>query len=260
MRRNNSGGGARLILGVIIAIISLISYLGSSEFNPVTGEQQYVSLTVQQEIALGLQSAPTMIQEYGGLYQDSDVQNQIQRIGNRLVQDSIANKTPWQFEFYVLDSDVINAFALPGGPVFITTGLLFQLETEDAAAGVIAHEIVHVLARHSAQRIAKNDLTNGVIGAVGVASGDRETTQAVALIGSLVNMQYGRDDEIESDTLGVCLMLSAGYDPQAMVEVMEVLQQAGGGRQPEFFSTHPNPDNRIEQIQRAIDNASQDCP
>jgi len=260
MRRNNSGGGARLILGVIIAIISLISYLGSSEFNPVTGEQQYVSLTVQQEIALGLQSAPTMIQEYGGLYQDSDVQNQIRHIGNRLVQDSIANKTPWQFEFYVLDSDVINAFALPGGPVFITTGLLFQLETEDAAAGVIAHEIVHVLARHSAQRIAKNDLTNGVIGAVGVASGDRETTQAVALIGSLVNMQYGRDDEIESDTLGVCLMLSAGYDPQAMVEVMEVLQQAGGGRQPEFFSTHPNPDNRIEQIQRAIDNASQDCP
>lgn len=260
MRRSNNGGSARLILGAIIAVISLISYFGSSEFNPVTGEQQYVSLTVQQEIALGLQSAPTMIEQYGGLYQDRDVQNQIRRIGNRLVQDSVAGSTSWQFEFYVLNSDVINAFALPGGPVFITTGLLFQLETEDAAAGVLAHEIVHVLARHSAQRIAKNDLTNGMIGAVGVASGDRETTQAVALIGSLVNMQYGRDDEIESDTLGVCLMLSAGYDPQAMVDVMEVLQQASGGRQPEFFSTHPNPDNRIEKIEDAIRNASRDCP
>jgi len=262
MRRRSSSGGnsARLILGVIIAVISLISYLGSSELNPVTGENQYISLTVDQEIALGLQSAPTMIQEYGGLYQDNELQNQIQRIGNRLVQDSIAGTTPWQFEFYILDSDTVNAFALPGGPVFITTGLLFQLDSEDAAAGVLAHEIVHVLARHSAQRIAKNDLTNGVIGAVGVASGDQGTTQAAAIIGNIVNMQYGRDDEIESDTLGVCLMISAGYDPQAMVDVMEVLAQAGGGRQPEFFSTHPNPDNRVEKIQQAIDTAPQECP
>lgn len=261
MRRNNSGSASiRLIFGAIIAVISLISYFGSSEFNPVTGEQQFVSLTVQQEIALGLQSAPSMIQQYGGLYQDNEIQNAIQRIGNRLAQDSIAGTTSWQFEFYVLDSDTVNAFALPGGPVFITTGLLFQLDSEDAAAGVISHEIVHILARHSAQRIAKSDLTNGMIGAVGVASGDRETTQAVALISNLVNMQYGRDDEIESDTLGVCLMISAGYNPQAMVDVMEVLQQSGGGRQPEFFSSHPNPDNRIEQIERAISNASQDCP
>jgi predicted Zn-dependent protease len=261
MRQSSGGGSARLILGAVIALISLISYFGSSEFNPVTGEQQFVSLTVDQEIALGIQSAPSMVEQYGGLYQNSDIQNQIRRIGNRLVQDSVAGTTPWEFQFYVLDSDVINAFALPGGPVFITTGLLFQLESEDAAAGVIAHEIVHVLARHSAQRIAKSDLTNGMIGAVGVASGDRETTQAVALIGNLVNMQYGRDDEIESDTLGVCLMISAGYNPDAMVDVMEVLAQAGGGsRQPEFFSTHPNPDNRIGQIERAISNASQDCP
>ncbi|PJF20409.1 MAG: peptidase M48 Ste24p, partial [Phototrophicales bacterium] len=138
----------------IIAIISLISYLGSSEFNPVTGENQRVSLSVEQEIALGYQSVPQMLEQYGGLYQDSEVQNAIDRIGNRLVNNSIANSTPWDFEFYVLDSDVINAFALPGGPVFITTGLLFELETEDEVAGVIAHEIVHILARHSAQRIA----------------------------------------------------------------------------------------------------------
>ena len=259
-RNNNSGGSARLILGVVIAVISLISYFASSELNPVTGEKQYISLTVQQEIALGLQSAPTMIQEFGGLYQDSDIQNEIDRIGNRLVQDSVAGSTPWQFEFYVLDSDVINAFALPGGPVFITAGLLSQMETEDAVAGVLSHEIVHVLARHSAQQIAKSDLTNGMIGAVGVASGDQGTAQAAAVIGSLVNMKYGREDEIESDTLGVCLMLSAGYDPQAMVDVMEVLAQAGGAGQPEFFSTHPNPDNRIEKIEDAISTASRDCP
>lgn len=262
MRRRSSGGGSsiRLIIGAIIAIISLISYLGASEFNPVTGEEQRVGLSVEQEIALGAQSAPEMVEQYGGLYQDSEVQNNIDRIGNRLVNDSIANSTPWEFEFYVLDSDVINAFALPGGPVFITTGLLFQLDSEDAAAGVIAHEIVHVLARHSAQRIAKSQLTNGLIGAVGVASGDRETTQAAAVIGSLVNMKYGREDELQSDTLGVCLMISAGYDPQAMIQVMEVLEGAGGGRQPEFFSTHPSPENRIGEIREAIENADQECP
>lgn len=260
-RRSRSGGaGIRIIIGIVIAVISFISYLGSSEFNPVTGENQHVSLSAEQEIALGFQSVPSMIQEYGGLYRDEEIQNAIDRIGNRLVNDSIAQDTPWEFEFYVLDSDVVNAFALPGGPVFITTGLLFQLESEDAVAGVIAHEIVHVLARHSAQRIAKSELTNGLIGAVGVASGDSNTTQAAAVIGNLVNMQYGRDDEIQSDTLGVCLMISAGYDPEAMVDVMEVLAQAGGGSQPEFFSTHPSPDNRIGRIQEAIANAPQQCP
>ena len=264
MRRRRSSGsglGARLIFGIIIAAISLISFLASSEVNPVTGENQYVSLTVEQEIALGLQSVPSMVEQYGGFYQDREVQDAITRIGNRLVRDSIAGTTDWEFQFFVLDADIVNAFALPGGPVFITTGMLFELESEDAVAGVLAHEIVHVLARHSAQRIAKSELTNGLIGAVGVASGDQGTAQAAAVIGNLVNMQYGRDDELESDTLGVCLMISAGYDPEAMVDVMQVLAQAGGGaRQPEFFSTHPSPDNRIEKIQTAIANAPQNCP
>lgn len=261
-RRTSSGGGAllRLGIGVIIAIFSLISFLASGEVNPVTGENQYISLTVEQEIALGQQSVPSMVQEFGGLYQDREVQNAVQQIGRRLVNDSLANDTPWQFEFYVLDSDVINAFALPGGPIFITTAMLFELETEDAVAGVLAHEIVHVLARHSAQRIAKSELTNGLIGAVGVASGDSQTTQAAAVIGNLVNMQYGRDDELESDTLGVCLMISAGYDPEGLLDVMQVLSRAGGGRQPEFFSTHPNPDNRLDAIQETIANANSTCP
>lgn len=261
-RRSGGGSSARIIFGIIIAVISLISYFASQEFNPVTGENQHISLTVDQEIALGLQSAPEMIREFGGLLPDNDLQDAIDDIGWRLVNDSVANDTPWQWDFHVLDDDqTVNAFALPGGQVFITSALLYQLETEDEVAGVLAHEIVHVLARHSAQRIAKSELTNGLIGAVGVASGDANTTQAAAVIGQLINMQYGRDDEIQSDTLGVCLMVSAGYDPDAMVEVMQVLAEAGGGaRQPEFFSTHPSPDNRIQRIEQAIASADQNCP
>jgi predicted Zn-dependent protease len=260
--RRRSGGGARLLIGIVIAVLSLISYFASQEYNPVTGENQHVSLTTDQEIALGLRSAPEMIEAYGGLYPDPETQDAIDEIGFRLVNNSIARDTPWQFEFHVLDdSGTINAFALPGGQAFITTGLLARLETEDQVAGVLAHEIMHVLARHSSQQIAKNELTNGLVGAVGVASGDANSAQTAAVIGQLVNMQYSRDDELQSDRLGICLMLEAGYDPNAMIEVMRVLEAAGGGsEQPEFFSTHPNPQNRVRQIEDAIENAPSICP
>jgi predicted Zn-dependent protease len=252
----------RLIIGLIIAVISIISYLASQQFNPVTGENQYVSLTPEQEIALGLQSAPELIQQFGGLYPDEELQNDIDAIGFELVNNSVARNTPWEWEFHVLDDpETVNAFALPGGQVFITTALLSQLETEDQVAGVLGHEIVHVLARHSAQQIAQSELTNGLVGAVAVASGDASAAQTAAMIGQLINMSYGRDDELQSDGLGVCLMMAAGYEPEAMMDVMRVLEAASGGqRQPEFFSTHPNPENRIGRIQESIASAQESCP
>ncbi len=259
---SNAGMGMRLMMGLAMAVFALITYLGSQEFNPVTGENQFVSMTEQQEIALGLQSAPQMIREFGGLYRDDQVQAAIDAIGRRLVNNSIAANTRWRFEFHVLaDSSTINAFALPGGQIFITVGLLSQLETEDEVAGVLAHEIVHVLARHSAQRIAKNELANGIVGAVTIASGDASTSQVAAMVSQFIQMSYGREDELQSDAIGVCLMIDAGYAPEGMIRVMQVLAQVGGGsRQPEFFSSHPNPENRIQSIQNAIANASTDCP
>jgi len=127
------------------------------------------------------------------------------------------------------------------------------LQTEGQLAGVLGHEIGHVIARHSSQRLAKNKLTQGLTGAVAVATGDASATQVAAVVGELINMSYGRDDELESDALGVRFMSEAGYDPRAMIEVMKILAKASGGaRQPEFFSTHPNPENRIEKIQETI--------
>jgi len=142
---------------------------------------------------------------------------------------------------------------LPGGQIFISTGLYNLLQTEGQLAGVLGHEIGHVIARHSSQRLAKNKLTQGLTGAVAVATGDASATQVAAVVGELINMSYGRDDELESDALGVRFMSEAGYDPRAMIEVMKILAKASGGaRQPEFFSTHPNPENRIEKIQETI--------
>lgn len=262
MRRRSGGITGRLLLGLIIAIFSVISYFASQQYNPVTGEDQHVSLTPQQEIALGAQSVPEIVNEFGGLSHDEEAQNLVDDIGFSLANGDIARDTPWQFDFYVLDDpETINAFALPGGPVFITSGLLSRLETSDEVAGVLAHEIVHVLARHSAQQIAQSQLSNGLVGAVAVASGDASASQTAAMIAQLVNMKYGRDDELQSDTFGVCLMIDAGYDPNGMVEVMRILEAASvGNRPPEFFNTHPNPENRIREIQQAIEDAPTECP
>lgn len=242
------------MVAVVVAVFALISYFRSASYNEVTGEKQYIALTPRQEIAMGLQAAPEMAKQHGGLHPDTQAQALVDRVGSKLVQRSSARETPWQFDFHLLrDPQTVNAFALPGGQVFITAALFDRFKTEGQLAGVLGHEVGHVVARHSAQRIAKSSLTQGLIGAVVVASGDQRSAQAAMMIGQMVNMKYGREDEIESDVLGVRFMAKAGYDPRSLIGVMKILKEAGGGRsQPEFFSTHPDPDNRIERIKEAI--------
>jgi predicted Zn-dependent protease len=244
-----------------MVVFALFSYFSSKVHNPVTGEDQYISISPEQEIAIGLQSAPEMIQEFDGL--DPDVQSQqlVDEIGQKLVHSSLASQSDYPFEFHLLaDEDVINAFALPGGQIFITRALFDRMETEGQLAGVLSHEIVHVIGRHSAEHIAKMELTQGLTGAVVLATYDpdnpnsQHTAQVALLIGQLINMKFGRDDELESDGLGVKIMAQSGYDPRAMLEVMRILDEASdGNRPPEFFSTHPNPENRMAAIQTAIE-------
>ncbi len=244
------------VLALIIAVIALISYLSSQEYNPITGEKQFVALSPDQEIALGLQAAPSMAAQHGGLSADRQKTALVKNVGRNLVQNSIASETKWNYEFHLLaDNQTINAFALPGGQIFITEGLLDKLKNEDQLAGVLAHEIGHVIARHGAEHLAKQRLTQGLTSATVIATGDHGSGQMAAIMGQLVNMKYGRSDEIESDVLGVRFMSEAGYDPNELIGVMEILaESAGSGRTPEFFSTHPNPENRIGKIKEAIDN------
>jgi len=264
--RSSSSTGSRFSIGriliaLVIAAISIIGFLGSKSYNPITEENQYVAITPEQEIALGLQAAPEMAREFGGLDPDPSQQAYVDKVCETLIQNSNAKNTDWPFECHLLaDDQTINAFALPGGQVFITSALFNQLETEGQLAGVLAHEIGHVVARHSAQQIAKAQLTQGLTGAVVIASYDpqdpnsRSAAYMAQIVGQLVNMKYGRDDELQSDRLGVEFMSEAGYDPRALLRVMEILAASTeGARPPEFFSTHPNPDNRIARIQEAID-------
>jgi len=254
-------------MAALIAGVSLLSYFGSRQDNAVTGETQYIGITVEQEIALGLQSAPQMAQEFGGLDPDESAQAVVDQVGNSVVQSSPASQTPYEYDFHLLeDPQTINAFALPGGQIFITRALFDRLETEGQLAGVLGHEIGHVVARHSAEHIAKAQLTEGLTGAAVLATYDpnnpasANSAQIAALIGQLINMKFGRDDELEADALGVCFMNDTGYDPNEMVNVMEILEAASqGNAPPEFFSTHPSPQNRIVRIQEAIQNIAS-CP
>lgn len=265
-RRRGSAWG-RLLMAGAIALFSLISYFGSRQDNPVTGETQYIGITVEQEIALGVQAAPQMAAEFGGLDPDQQAQAIVDDVGNLIVQSSPAGESPYQFDFHLLEDDqTINAFALPGGQIFITRALYDRFQTEGELAGVLGHEIAHVVARHSAEHIAKAKLTEGLTGAAVIATYDPDnpasagSAQVAALIGQLINLKFGRDDELESDVLGVCFMNDAGYDPNELVSVMQILAASREGQQPpEFFSTHPNPENRIQRIQQAIQNIDA-CP
>ncbi len=264
-----SGGGmsglkVRLLIALAIAAFALISYYGQpGDQNKVTGESERVALRdEQQEIQLGLQAKPEMVQMHGGPSRDAGAQQMVNSIGRQLLsalnewiaQHYPDGENPYQFNFTLLaDPKTVNAFALPGGQVFITQALFDALETEGQLAGVLGHEIGHVIARHGNKRMAKQQLFQGLATAGGVAGGDVNAQRMSQMIAQMVSMKYGRDDELESDKWGVRLCALAGYDPRAMIGVMKVLEQAAGsGGPPEMMSTHPKPANRVAYIQGVI--------
>jgi predicted Zn-dependent protease len=255
MRRG--GLKLRLLIGLIIVAFAYLKKCSQKQENPYTGKVQTISLSPEQEIAIGIQQAPMMANQHGGLYPNNDYQIYIDKIGQRLVDNSIAKNSVYKYEFHLLkDERSINAFALPGGQIFITYALLSRLTddngriNEDMVAGVLGHEIGHVLGKHSNERISEANfwklITMGA--SVGADLGDLANN-----IGQQTLLKNGRGDELESDELGVKLMMDAGYNPNYLIDVMEVLKAAAGpNRVPEFQSTHPDPDNRIEHIKNAI--------
>lgn len=248
-----------LLIAAAVALFGVVRYFTSSQKNPVTGEEQRVALSPQQEVAMGLQSAPQMAQQMGGTLPTSDPRVQLVRQVGQKVVDQLPAGHPWKFQFHVLsDPKTVNAFALPGGQVFITVALLSQLQNEAQLAGVLGHEVGHVIHRHSAQHIAKGQLGQSLVQAVGVGASGQDNGQfayyAAQMANQMVQLKYGRGDELQSDGYGVEQMAKAGYDPREMIGVMEILKKASGGGagRPEFTSTHPDPGNRAAQIEGQI--------
>jgi predicted Zn-dependent protease len=271
--RGNSALKMRLMIALAIAAFAVLSYyMKPGDRNEVTGEVEKVALTEEaDEVQLGLQAAPEMVNMHGGPSLDMADQRKVQAMGwalldaldEYLVDESekrpseppLRNPYRDNFRFTLLaDPQTVNAFALPGGQVFITQALFNRLESDGQLAGVLGHEVGHVLARHSNKQMARAGLFQGIAGAIGVLGGDVNSARMGQMVGAVLSTKYGRGAELESDKWGVRMMAMAGYDPRSMIGVMKVLEEAsgGGGGQPEFLSTHPKPANRVAYIEDVI--------
>lgn len=243
--------------------------LGGCTTNPATGESTLALMSWDQERALAAEAAPQFTDEFGGEVPDSQVQAYVQDVGRALTAvalDQAFTEVPdLEWEYTLLDSPVINAFALPGGKVYMSRGLAAKLNNEAQMAGILGHEIGHVIARHGNQRMSKQIGFNAVLAGVGILAGTADegstfsqvsqyAVPALAVGGNVVLLKYGRDEEIEADRLGIQYMVEVGYDPMAQAEVMEILRQAaqGAGAPPEWLSTHPAADTRIDVIENLI--------
>ncbi|MDA9774032.1 M48 family metallopeptidase [Saprospiraceae bacterium] len=263
-RRGRGGGTGRfklmLIIGLGMAAFQAFKYFTNTQTNEITGEQQRVQWTVEEEVALGLQSAPQMAKQHGGFHPDQRAQDFVDQVGYRLVSgvNKVMN-SDYKFDFHLLaDARTVNAFALPGGQVFITQALFERLGTEDQLAGVLGHEVGHVIHRHGAERMAKSGFIQGLVQSVMIGSGGDPSMANIAnMIGQYTSMKYGRDQELESDDYGVYIMMESGYNPLELIKVMDILEEASGGSgKPEFQSTHPSPENRRQKIQEAYEKYS----
>ena len=232
-------------------LLAALLLFSNCSTNPATGKHQIALISEQQEIAMG-KEADQQVQQQLGLYSDQELQTYVNRIGQRLAAASERPDLPWTFR--VVDDPVVNAFALPGGHIFVTRGLLTHLTSEAELASVIGHEIGHVTARHSVEQMSKAQLAQiGLIAGM-IIKPELANYADLAQQGlQLLFLKYSRDDERQADDLGLRYMYQQNYDPREMPEVFETLrrvsaQQPENGRIPGWLSTHPTEDERIRTI------------
>ncbi len=249
---------------LILALCGMLTLAGCA-VNPVTGQQQLMLLSEQDESRLGSQTDQSVIEQYG-VYEDVGLQNYLLEKGLAMARISHRPDLNWQFK--VMDSPVVNAFAAPGGYVYVTRGLLAAVNNEAELAGILGHEIGHVTARHSAQQYSKMMLAN-----IGLSLGQEFMGGYGDMLGpvmeagaGLLFLKFSRDDEREADALGVEYASRSGYDAARMADFFITLQNqpsanAGqGARLPEFFSTHPNPVNREANVRAMAVNWQSQLP
>lgn len=238
----------RLAAAVSLALVSACAT------NPATGKKQIMLVGEAQEIAMG-QEADKEVASSLGLYPDDALQAYVATLGKELAAKGERPSLPWTFR--VVDDAAVNAFALPGGYIYVTRGILTHLNSEAELASVIGHEIGHVTARHTVSQISKSQLaTLGLVAGM-IVSPELARFGDLAQAGmQLMFLKFGRNDEQQADDLGLRYMTREDYDPREMVEVFSVLdrldQTSGEGRLPAWLSTHPAPANRAQRIQSEI--------
>lgn len=240
---------------------STMLLLSGCTTNPTTGARQFSGagggLSRDEEVSIGMTEGPKLAKEFGGEVQDARLRSYITEVGQSLKNHTEADGPTRAWQFTLLDSDIINAFALPGEKVFMSRGLADKLTTEAQLAGVLGHEIGHVMARHTSDRLAKAKwvgIGSQLLGAIAGATVKNPTAaQALPTLidasGNVYVLGFSRDQESEADELGMRYMAKAGYNPKGQLEVMQVLQrESGGGGGIEWLATHPLPSTRIQRV------------
>jgi predicted Zn-dependent protease len=239
----------RRALVALLVVSSVLSGADPNKFKP-----GFNLFNKQQDIELGREAAAQISKEYT-IVRNGELSGYLTRIGQRLASQPLAADYPYTFT--LVHENSINAFALPGGPTFVHTGLLLAAGNEAELAGVMAHEIAHVALRHGTNQASKAmglQLAAGLLGgAVGGGSLLNQLAQAgIAFGANSVLLKYSRDAERQADLMGAHLMAGAGYNPVEMARFFEKLEAEGGARGPQFLSDHPNPGNRVRAVEQEI--------
>lgn len=231
-------------------------WLGGCRTNPVTGQKQLALISTEQEIAMGREAAPAFEDEFGGAVDDATLQGYVAGVGRAVAEQADRQEVP--YDFTLVRSKVPNAFALPGGKVFITAGLLRRMEHEGQLAAVLGHEIGHVAALHNVNHLQRQmgaSLFVELVARLVDSNYQRAAEAAAEVVSGMVNLRYSRQDEYQADRLGIRYMARAGYNPWGMDGLLELLlslHEQEPGRFEEMFLTHPLTTKRIEQARELI--------
>jgi len=236
-----------LILGLILCLCS------GCAVNPITGEEELMLFSTEQDIEIGRKYAPEVEKELGGRIANERLQNYIDSVGQKIAR--ISHRPDWKYQFVAVQDKSLNAAALPGGYIFITKGMLENLQTEAQLAGILAHETVHVVARDTLNVMSNQIGISILLSAVISTETSQGVSTAADLARLIIGLRYSRSDEREADLGGLDYMVAAGYNPYGMVETMQILQRQHEVRPIEFLSSHPSPENRLAYLrQRAETN------
>ena len=241
-----------------LPLLAAAAWLSGCGTNPVTGEKDLILMSEEREVAVGRQYHQQILQEYD-VYEDRDLQSYVQAVGERVAANS--HRPELTYRFTLLDSEEINAFALPGGYIYITRGMMAYLNTEAELAAVLAHEVGHVTARHAARKHSRGLLTGVASTAASVLTGTRAVGSLANIAGGALISGYGRNLELEADGLGAEYLARAGYQPEAMIDVVralkaqetfEVARAEEEARKPRVyhgvFASHPDNDKRLREV------------
>ena len=242
------------LVPALLVVFAFQILLDSCAVNPVTGKKEVMLISESQELAMGAEYDPSIIANFG-LYKDDALQAFINEKGKEM--GAISHRPHLDYKFRILDSPVINAFAVPGGYVYFTRGIMAHFNNEAEFAGVLGHEIGHITARHSVSQLSKQQLLGAALVAGMIVSEDFRQFGDIAQQGlGLLFLKFGRDDESQSDELGVDYSTQVGYDSHEMANffgVLNRLQEQSGQAIPTFLSTHPNPADRFNKVHQLSD-------